>query len=602
MTATMAQPGAAQLDAITGQLLDCVDDAIVVIGADLTVSYANRSAAELAGRHGDDDVPTSGGIDPDRLIHPDDLEIARGAVLAAIEQDRATARIRLSLPSGERPVEVTLTNHLDTAGIEGVVACFRNLDHETALERSLERERQLDQNIRVALTDQLTGLPTRRLLLDRLGEALGAARVTGDLVSVFFIDLDGFKAINDALGHSAGDAMLRSTTNRLLGTLDRPKQWARIGGDEFVVFEPACGADAAIAIANDLSVALRQTIVLGGRSFYASASIGIAVIDGGVDLVDAEGALRRADIAMFEGKRRGRSGVTVFRPEMEHRVVVRAELEHQLRATLTSAGPDVVFQPIVHLGTGLTTAVEALARWHSPTHGPIGPDRFVPMAEAMGVVDQLDHHVLRKAARAIRDVTEPMTGLHLDLTVNSSTLTLSNPDAAEHILTILDNESFPPDRLILEVTESIAVEDDSELRRQLTVLRRAGVRIAVDDFGTGQSSLAQLEILPVDIVKLDRSFLTDVTSSDRRLRYVETIIALANALDLQVVCEGVERSDQAKMLDKIGVSLAQGYLLAEPTGSRDLVRRMQLAVTIVHESIAAAQHIQGLIDWRGHDG
>ncbi len=599
MIATMDQRAVAQLDAITGHLLDCVDDAIVVIRADMVVTYANRSAAELATPTGGDSVHDVGVLDPARLVHADDLTTAYEAVQTAIQQGRTTARIRLALPNGERPVEITLTSHLDTPGIHGVVACFRNLEHEAALERSLERERQLDHHIRVALTDQLTGLPTRRLLLDRLETAMSAARTSGEAMSVFFIDLDGFKAINDALGHSAGDAMLRSTTNRLLATLDRPKQWGRIGGDEFVVFEPACGRDRAIEIANELSVALRQSIVLGGRSFYTSASIGIAVIEDDNDGVDAEGALRRADIAMFEGKRQGRSGITVFRPEMEHRVVVRAELEHQLRATLTSAGPDVVFQPIVHLGTGLTTAVEALARWHSPTRGPIGPDRFVAMAEGMGVVDQLDHHVLRKATRAMRDATEPTTGLMLDLTVNSSTLTLSNPDAAARILAILANESFPPERLILEVTESIAVEDDSELRQQLAILRKHGVRIAVDDFGTGQSSLAQLELLPVDIVKLDRSFLADVPGSERRLRYVQTIIALANALDLQVICEGVERRDQARMLDKIGVSLAQGYLLAEPTGARDLVERMQRAVAVVHESISATQHIQGLIDWRG---
>jgi predicted signal transduction protein with EAL and GGDEF domain len=353
-----------------------------------------------------------------------------------------------------------------------------------------------------------------------------------------------------------------------------------------------------MGLADELSAALRQVVVLGGRSFHTSASVGVAVIDDAPE-VDAETAVRRADIAMFEGKRTGSNSVTRFAPEMERRVVMRAELEGQLRATLTGAGPDVVFQPVVHLRSGRTVAVEALARWHSPTHGPVGPDRFVPMAERIGVIDQLDRHVMRKACKSIRDFREPTSGMLVDLTVNASTVHLSNHTVAQDVLEVISDHGFPANRLILEVTESSAVADDALLRDQLHQLRAEGVRIAIDDFGTGHSSLAQLETLPVDIVKIDRSFLTDVPESGRRLRYVETIINMANALDLAVIFEGIERPAQAEVLTDLGVQLGQGYLLAEPAGSSDLGHRMDAASNTVTTLVSDRPHAQQSLPWDG---
>jgi diguanylate cyclase (GGDEF)-like protein len=569
-------------DTTTRALLDCVADAIVVVGPELDVRYANRAAVALGSGSGSDSIGT---FAPE-LIHPDDIELAVSAVGRAIDEQQTTVRLRLALPDGELPVEVTLTNHLDTGGVNGVVACFRNLEHEEALRKSLERQQQLDLNVQAALTDELTGLPNRRLFLERLERALGAS---SDPVAVFFVDLDDFKAINDALGHTAGDAMLRSTTNRLLNVSPQPDQWGRIGGDEFVLFLERCDREQAAATAQQLCDSLRQPIVLGGRPCYTSASVGVTVVDhtsnagtsaNGVSLSAGE-AVRQADIAMYEGKRVKHGLVTPFRPEMEQRVVIRTELEGQLRRSLIGSGPSIVFQPIVDLRTGTATAVEALARWHSPTQGPIGPDRFVAMAEHLGIVDQLDRHVLRKACREMADVRDPATGRLLSVTVNISTIHLTTDDFARSVLQIAETANFDPARLVLEVTESIGVEWDDALGRELDTLRGEGVRIALDDFGTGHSSLAQLETLAVDYLKVDRSFLSGLFDRPRRLRYLETIVNMADALELGLVFEGIETSEQAKALVSLGVTHGQGYLMAAPIRADELTVRLEQANAVV---------------------
>ncbi len=562
-------------DSTMGALLDCVEDAILVVTPDLEVRYANRAAHAFAAAPDGTPTPLDGMVG--HLIHADDVAPAIAAVGQAVAEGYAKARLRLHLPTGVRPVEVSLTNHVGTRGVDGIVACFRNLEHEEALRESIERQHQLDLHVQAALTDELTGLPNRRLFLERLQQSL---HLSGDHLAVFFVDLDDFKAINDALGHTAGDAMLRSTTNRLLNVCPTPDQWGRIGGDEFVLFLERCDHAQASVTAQQLCDSLRQPIVLGGRPCYTSASVGVAVIEHG-NVVSADEAVRRADIAMYEGKRVRHGLVTPFRPEMEQRVVVRTELEGQLRRSLIGSGPSIVFQPIIDLSTGQTSAVEALARWHSPTQGPIGPDRFVSMAEQMGIVDQLDRHVLRKACREILDQRDPATGKLLSVTVNISTIHLATDDFARSILQIVETANFDPKRLVLEVTESIGVEYTDVLGEQLDTLRGEGVRIALDDFGTGHSSLAQLETLAVDYLKVDRTFLSGLFDSTRRLRYLETIVNMAEALELGLVFEGIETTEQARALIDLGVTLGQGYLMAAPTRADELEERLERANAVV---------------------
>ncbi len=343
-------------------LLDCVDQAILVVTDAGKIRYANHTALTLLSPTGD--TSSIEHLDATAFINRDDLELA---VSRVAEHGRTTVRVRP--PSGGSQFELSLIDHRATPGIDGIVTTFRSLEHEEVLDARVELHRQQAEYLLSALTDELTGLPTRRLFLERLGDRL-RSRAAEQSVSVFFIDLDGFKAINDALGHTAGDSMLRSTAQRLLNVVPEIEQWGRVGGDEFVVFIEDCGLERAHTVAEMIASSLRQSIVLGGRTLHTSASIGLMLIETDVD---AETALRRADIAMIEGKRTGPDTRTVFTAEMERHVVIRAELEGQLRSTLTGSGPDVVFQPIVDLQSGRTIAVEALARWHSPTHGPIGP-------------------------------------------------------------------------------------------------------------------------------------------------------------------------------------------------------------------------------------
>jgi EAL domain-containing protein (putative c-di-GMP-specific phosphodiesterase class I) len=305
---------------------------------------------------------------------------------------------------------------------------------------------------------------------------------------------------------------------------------------------------------------------------------------------------------MYEGKRTRRDSVTMFVPEMQQRKIVRAELERELRETLMGDGPGVVFQPIVDMATGRTIAVEALARWTSRSQGPVGPDRFVAMAEAMGMVDLLDRHVLRTACREIRDVVDPSSGVPLDLTVNNSTIGLSAHGVADRILQVLADESFPPHRLIVEVTESVAVDNDAILLAELRRLRRNGVRVALDDFGTGTSSLAQLETLPVDFVKVDRSFLDRVPESARRLRYVKTIVEMANALELEVIFEGIERQAQLDALTDLGVVLGQGYLMAKPSSVKQLASRMRRATGLWLSMATPRPPFQPTLEWAATGG
>ena len=567
-------------------LLDCIDQAILVLDDGHRVRYANHAALTLLAPESGTSAPDH--LDPTRFVHADDLELA---VVRLAESGRVTSRVRP--PAGTEQYEMSLTDHRLTPGIEGVVASFRSLEHEDVLDARAEQHRRQAEHLLSALTDEVTGLSTRRLFIERLSERL-RARQDDDALAVFFIDLDGFKAINDALGHTAGDAMLRSTAQRLLKVIPEVEQWGHVGGDEFVLFVEHCERHLAEEFATAIATALRQSIVLGGRTLYTSASIGLLIVEADVD---AETAVRRADIAMNEGKRNGPDSLTLFTSEMERHVVIRAELEGQLRSTLTGSGPDVVFQPVVDLRSGRTIAVEALARWHSPTQGPIGPDRFVALAENIGLVGELDRHVMRKACRAIVGRSEPTSGWPLDVTVNSSTMSLASPGDAQRILQILADEGFAPHRLILEVTESIAIENDEMLLSQLEMLRAEGVRIAIDDFGTGHSSLAQLENLPVDFVKMDRSFLEGVPSSKRRMRYLETIIAMAHALRLEVIFEGIEDPAQAHVLAGLGVELGQGYLLAEPVRAGQLESRMMTAREIVLDTAGDGAPWQPVLEW-----
>ncbi len=429
------------------------------------------------------------------------------------------------------------------------------------------------ETVRLALTDQLTGLPNRRLLIDRLENSLRRCRSTGRPVAALFIDLDGFKAVNDSRGHAAGDAVLTRTAERILDVVGPEQVAARLGGDEFVVVLEDSDRAQTLAIAEAISERLRAPVTLDGRNFYIGATIGVAMVETGH--IDAEHVLRRADIAMYHGKRNEHGQVTFFEPVMEETVVERTELESQLRMALESDGIEVAYQPILDLRNGTVPCVEALARWTSPTQGEVPPDRFVALAEQMNLVAALDQQVLAKACRHVRDII--VDSDELLLAVNVSPQHLDSADVVESILGVLEAERFDPRRLIVEVTESTAMRDPIAAVERFAQLRAAGVRISLDDFGTGHSSLAQLEQFPLDSVKVDRSFVTSVESSPMRREFLRSISGLVRSLAMQGVVEGVEEADQVPVLRSIDVQFVQGYYFARPVPGDELVEAIALA-------------------------
>ncbi len=442
------------------------------------------------------------------------------------------------------------------------------------------------ESVRLALTDQLTGLPNRRLFLDRLTQGIGQSVQHGHPLAVLFIDLDRFKAINDGRGHAAGDGVLKEVARRIEKTIGRGDSAARLGGDEFVVMLENCDLDRAADIADAIAMAIRSPLRFGRRRFYVGATVGVAMVDN--QPVDAEELLRRADIAMYRGKREGRNRVVIFEPSMEQAVIARAELEAELRRGIRSRAIYAVFQPVIDLRTGAITSVEALARWTSATQGPIAPTRFVELAEQMNMVAELDQAMIESSCRLIRDVIDPLTRQPVSLSVNLSPQHLDHLDVVEGLLAVLREEDFPTTRLIVEVTETEAMRDPAGVGTRIRELREHGIRVAIDDFGTGYSSLAYLEQFPIDYVKIDRRFVEQIEESDRSRSLVESMSRMVHSLGLTAVAEGVETLEQAQTLRAMGFELAQGFYFAHPVPADELEAAIRAIPSLTGEWVAVS--------------
>ena len=432
---------------------------------------------------------------------------------------------------------------------------------------------------RVALTDALTSLPSRNLFLERLGHAIIAARQLQRPLAVLFIDLDGFKAINDGRGHEAGDGVLKEIARRIETTIGARGTVARLRGDEFVVMLEACDASGAATIAGSVADAVKAPLLFGRHNLYVGATVGVAALDDSIR--DADQLVRRADIAMYRGKREGGDQVLVFEPSMEHAVVANATLEGELRRSIRNQAIGAHFQPVVDLRTGSVVSVEALARWSSDTHGPVTPQRFIALAEQMHVVTELDLAVFRAACGPALELTDPASGLPVNLSVNLAPQHLEHRGVVEGLLSVAGELGFPATRLIVEITETEAMRDPSTVGLRIDELRRHGIRVAIDDFGTGYSSLAYLEQLPIDYVKIDRSFVFQIGDQARSRSLVEAMLRMVQSLGLTAVAEGVETPAQAHTLRTMGFELAQGFYFSRPvpaTGLSDAMATIRTAL------------------------
>jgi diguanylate cyclase (GGDEF)-like protein len=426
---------------------------------------------------------------------------------------------------------------------------------------ALNHARAVEEAVHEALHDSLTGLPNRSLFLDRMRHALARAERGSEPVAVLFCDLDGFKTVNDSLGHRTGDRLLVSVAERLTECLRPADTIARLGGDEFAVLleelrEPGDAARAAQRLLD----ALKSPFELRGREFFISASIGIAAGAG-----DAETLLRDADLAMYRAKGRGKGRYAVYEPSMHTAIVERLELEVDLKRALERDELAVVYQPIFNLRDGRITGVEALVRWRHPTRGIVMPESFVPLAEESGTIGELGRWVLRKACHqgALWRAKYPgHPGLGIG--VNISGAQLREPGLVKEVADALDESQLDATGLTLEITETALMESVDTAIQQMDALSELGVDLAIDDFGTGYSSLRYLRRLPLDVMKIERSFIGGIGGPEEEAQLLRAIVDLAGIFGLRVVAEGIERPAQRERLLALGCELGQGHLLSEP--------------------------------------
>jgi len=411
------------------------------------------------------------------------------------------------------------------------------------------------------LHDALTGLPNRTLLHDRLAHILRLMERDASSLALLLLDLDRFKEVNDTLGHQAGDALLRQVAARMRDAVRSSDTVARLGGDEFAVLLPGAERDGAVQAAQTLRAALVAPMTVEGQTVHVGASIGIAVTP--THGHEAAVLLRHADVAMYIAKRAG-SGYAVYDPRHDGYSTGRLMREAELRQALATHELVLHYQPLVDLRTGQTTGVEALVRWTHPTHGLLAPDAFIPLAEQTGLIVPLTRWVLEQAVA--QQATWARMGRPLAVAVNLSVRTLHDERLPETLAWLLRRSAIAPEQVTLEITESVLMADPAQAHAVLTRLSALGVRVAIDDFGTGYSSLAYLKQLPVDAVKIDKSFVQSMgaTEATKDTAIVRSIIELGHNLGLMVVAEGIEDRETWAHVRALGGDVAQGYYLSRP--------------------------------------
>ena len=445
-----------------------------------------------------------------------------------------------------------------TAFAEHVSLALNDAQSVEALHRAVEKATHQ------SLHDPLTELPNRALFLDRLGRACErSARRSGSPYSVLFIDVDDFKVVNDSLGHLVGDRLLSAVALRIQGALRLQDTVARLGGDEFAVLLEDTPESSAMTAAERVLTELRTPFDLPtGHTVHVSASIGLVTSRGATDL--PEELLRDADVAMYCAKGKGKHRFVVFEPAMRAHLQARTELEAELRAAVTGQQFTVHYQPVVDARAGAVVGTEALLRWEHPRRGLVPPGEFVPLAEDTGLIVPIGSMVLHEACRQTAQWREVPETAHLTLSVNLSPRQLSEPTLIEDVRDALVSSGLPPRALVLEITENLLVGDIAGASSRLDELKALGVRLAVDDFGTGYSSLSYLSRLPVDVLKVDRSFVAGIVDGVSAGKLAWAVLALADSLDLETVAEGVETPEQAQALLTEGCTRLQGFLYSRP--------------------------------------
>ncbi|MZD10463.1 EAL domain-containing protein, partial [Streptomyces sp. SID5785] len=530
-------------------LVSNASDVILIVDDDDTVRYASPSARDIFGG-----LQPTGAVLPD-LVGVRDRERARQA-LRALRADGAPETHDhwwVTRDGSHTEVEVRCSDLRTDPTVAGVVVTLRDVTEQRRLEQELTQR---------AFHDALTGLPNRTLLLERVDRALLRGHRDPALTCLLFIDLDDFKLVNDTLGHAAGDQLLRAVGERLTATLRRTDTAARLGGDEFAVLmeEVREPVDAELLAAQILQT-LSRPVRLLEDSVGVSASVGVATA---LDSRDADELLRHADLALYAAKAAGKRQWRRFRPPLHDRVVRRHALQARLDAVVGNGGFDLRYQPVVDLATRRVVGFEALVRWPPDPRGPVPTEQFVALAEETGQIASLGAWVLRNAVAGAARLQASASGPAPYISVNVSARQFREADFLDQVRAALGTPGLRPGSLQLELTETVLMRRDPQLDAVVRAVKDLGVRIAVDDFGTGFSGLRYLREFPVDVLKIDKSFIDDIPADARQVALVEGIVGIAHTLGLDVIAEGIETPAQGTVLAGMDCRYGQGFLFARP--------------------------------------
>jgi len=550
-------------------------ESISVIDAAATVVYQSRAVNAVLG-YSREAVVDHRLAD---VVHPGDRSRLDAVVADLMSRPGETRDCELRVRHADRSwriCEARLTNLLDDADVRGVVVNLRDITARKQLEQRLQHD---------ALHDRLTGLPNRALFRDRLEQALARHRRWQTRTAVLFVDLDGFKGVNDALGHDGGDAVLVSVARRLSECTRTADTVARLGGDEFGVIVQSGSDDDVLDVATRIRDALDgRPVTLDGRDVFVGASIGIAYA-AAAD-ADPDRLVRDADVAMYVAKSKGRNRIEVYDDALHAEVMSAIELETDLRHCVQRGELRLEFQPLVALSDGHPVGFEALVRWAHPRRGLVRPDVFIPIAERTGAIADIGRWVLGEACSAAREWRDAGAE-ELWISVNVSALQLREPGFVEDVEMALAATGLPAEALIVELTESVLAGDTRAVVESLETLRALGVRVAVDDFGTGYSSLNYLQSFPFDLLKVDRAFVDGSGENGGLSLLARTILDLCHNMHVAAIAEGIEHPEQAASLAAAGCEYGQGYHFARPMPQAR-------ALAYVRESMDAAATVVNL--------